>query len=97
MWNLIIGIVFIIGGLSGGMALRGTQSGLALAGLGVILCIWGGVQLASSAKQKKQAERRVSLLRRPAGAPLRKGPPAPTAPPGAAAPRRADRQGQPPA
>lgn len=45
MWNIIIGVVFIIGGLSGNLALRGTQSGEALAVLGVALVIWGGVQI----------------------------------------------------
>jgi hypothetical protein len=72
MWNLIIGIVFIIGGLTGGMALRGTQSGLALAALGAVLCIWGVVQLTSAAKEKRQGARRISALRRPTGAPVRK-------------------------
>ncbi len=45
MWNIIIGVVFIAGGLSGNLALRGTQSGEALAVLGVVLVIWGGVQV----------------------------------------------------
>ena len=50
---LLIGIIFIIGGASGEMALRGTGSGLALAVVGVGLCIWGGIQMknASSSKQ----------------------------------------------
>ena len=46
MWNIVIGIVFIIGGLSGGMALRGTNSGGALAVVGVLLLLWGVIQLA---------------------------------------------------
>ena len=45
MWNIIIGIVFIVGGLSGKLALRGTESGVALAVLGGVLVIWGGVQI----------------------------------------------------
>jgi hypothetical protein len=45
MWNIIIGIAFIVGGLSGKLALRGTQSGEALAVLGAVLVIWGGVQI----------------------------------------------------
>lgn len=45
MWNIIIGIVFIVGGLSGNLSLRGTQSGEALAVLGGVLVIWGGVQI----------------------------------------------------
>ena len=45
MINIIIGIVFIIGGLTGKLALLGTNSGPALAGLGAILVIWGIVQM----------------------------------------------------
>ena len=45
MWNIIIGLVFIVAGLSGQLALRGTSSGPALAGLGGILLIWGIVQV----------------------------------------------------
>ena len=52
MWNIIIGLVFIVGGLSGKLALLGTDSGLALAALGVGLVIWGGVQVA----RKKNSE-----------------------------------------
>ena len=44
--NIIIGIVFIIGGLSGGLVLRGTGSGGALAVVGVGLVIWGIVKMA---------------------------------------------------
>ena len=40
MWNVIIGIGFIIGGLSGEFALAGTQSGGALALLGGGFVIW---------------------------------------------------------
>jgi uncharacterized membrane protein YfcA len=66
MWTLIIGIVFIFGGLSGGMVLRGTESGLALAGLGLVLCLWGGYQLMSARSAKAAAEKRAALRRRPA-------------------------------
>lgn len=45
MWNIIIGIVFIVGGLSGRMALLGTNSGVALAGLGAVLVVLGGYQM----------------------------------------------------
>lgn len=44
--NIIIGIVFIVGGLSGGLVLRGTGSGGALAVVGVILIVVGIVRLA---------------------------------------------------
>ncbi len=52
MWNLIIGIGMIIGGLSGKLALRGTGSGIALAVLGVILSAWGVFQLVSKSKSQ---------------------------------------------
>ena len=39
--NIIIGIVFIIGGLTGNMALRGTQSGGAIAAVGAFLVLLG--------------------------------------------------------
>ncbi len=41
MVSIIIGIVFIIGGLSGTMAIRGTNSTGSLAILGVGLILWG--------------------------------------------------------
>jgi len=46
MWNIVIGILFIIGGLSGRFALIGTSSGGALVVVGVLLLIWGIVQVA---------------------------------------------------
>jgi len=51
MWNLIFGIVFIIGGLSGKLALIGTNSSAALVVVGVLMTIWGGVQIAKSRSQ----------------------------------------------
>jgi hypothetical protein len=41
--NIVVGIVFIIGGLSGNLVLRGTNSGelLALVGLGLVVWVWG--------------------------------------------------------
>jgi hypothetical protein len=50
MWNIIIGIVFIVGGLSGKLALIGTNSGGALAAVGGVLLILGLVQVARRAK-----------------------------------------------
>lgn len=49
--NLIIGVIFIIGGMSGGLVMRGTSSGGALAVLGLVLCVMGGVQLAKGSGQ----------------------------------------------
>jgi hypothetical protein len=46
MWNIIFGLVMIIGGASGKLALKGTGSSGALMALGVVLLIWGGVQMA---------------------------------------------------
>jgi hypothetical protein len=43
--SIIIGIVFIIGGLSGRMVLIGTQSGGALAAFGVAMIVWGIVKI----------------------------------------------------
>ena len=45
MWNTIIGIVFVIGGLSGKLVLRGTNSSPALVAVGDILIVWGLVQM----------------------------------------------------
>lgn len=47
MWNIIIGLVMIIGGLSGTLALRGTNSGGALAALGGLLLAYGVYQIVS--------------------------------------------------
>jgi hypothetical protein len=41
IFNIIIGVVFIIGGLSGGVILKGTQSGEALAVVGGLLILVG--------------------------------------------------------
>jgi hypothetical protein len=45
MLNIILGIIFIIGGLSGELVFIGTNSGLLLAGVGVLLVIWGAYRL----------------------------------------------------
>ena len=39
--NIIIGAVMIVGGLSGVLVMRGTTSGLALAGVGALLVVVG--------------------------------------------------------
>lgn len=41
MWNIILGAVFVIGGLSGHLVLIGTNSGYALAALGGVMIAWG--------------------------------------------------------
>jgi hypothetical protein len=45
MWNIVIGAIFILGGLSGKLALIGTNSGAALAVVGGGLVVWGIVQV----------------------------------------------------
>jgi hypothetical protein len=45
--NIIVGIVFIIGGLSGQLVMIGTNSGELLAVVGVGLIIWGVVKMAT--------------------------------------------------
>lgn len=52
MWNIIIGVAFIVGGLSGKLALRGTESGQALAAVGALFAIWGVVQVVRSRKSR---------------------------------------------
>lgn len=45
MWNILIGVVMIIGGLSGRLALIGTNSPGLLVVVGIGLTIWGVVQV----------------------------------------------------
>jgi hypothetical protein len=51
MWNIVIGGVFVWGGLSGNLALRGTNSGGALAAVGGVLIVWGVVQVVRARMQ----------------------------------------------
>ncbi len=48
--NIVIGVVFIAGGLSGNMSLRGTQSGGALAVVGGLLIVYGIFRLTRPAE-----------------------------------------------
>jgi hypothetical protein len=50
MLNILIGIVFIIGGLTGNLAFIGTNSGGLLAAVGFVLVIWGGYRMFSKRK-----------------------------------------------
>ena len=45
MWNIVIGILMIIAGLSGRFTLIGTGSPTALAAVGAVILIWGIVQV----------------------------------------------------
>jgi hypothetical protein len=47
--NIVVGLVFIIGGLSGTLVMKGTHSGGALAGVGAVLCLLGLYRLTRSA------------------------------------------------
>ncbi|HEY8747079.1 MAG TPA: hypothetical protein VIM11_03840 [Tepidisphaeraceae bacterium] len=47
MRSIIVGIIFIIGGLTGKLALIGTHSGVALAVVGGILILLGGARMAN--------------------------------------------------
>lgn len=44
IWNIVFGLIFVVGGLSGQLALIGTNSGGALALLGLVLLVVGGYQ-----------------------------------------------------
>ena len=45
MWNIIIGLVFLIGGLSGQLVIRGTESSTAASVVGAGLIVWGIVKM----------------------------------------------------
>jgi drug/metabolite transporter superfamily protein YnfA len=45
MVKIIIGLVMLIGGLSGNLVLLGTNSGAALAALGGVFIVWGMVRM----------------------------------------------------
>jgi hypothetical protein len=59
--NIIVGVLFLIGGLTGTLALRGTGSTIALAVLGAILIVVGLIQAPSSSK--KSGSKRKSFRR----------------------------------
>lgn len=45
MWNIVLGVIMIVGGLSGQLAIRGTGSSTGLAVLGVVLAAYGVYQM----------------------------------------------------
>jgi hypothetical protein len=51
MWNIVIGVVMVVGGLSGKLALKGTNSSGALAAIGAGLVVWGIVQIVRSRQE----------------------------------------------
>ncbi len=52
MGNIVVGLIFLIGGLSGKIAIRGTDSSVAAAILGSVLIIWGIVQMVRARSQE---------------------------------------------
>jgi hypothetical protein len=50
MVKIIIGLVMVVGGLSGKLVLVGTNSGVALAVLGGVMIVWGIARVAASRK-----------------------------------------------
>ncbi|MEZ4235931.1 MAG: hypothetical protein R3F59_07160 [Myxococcota bacterium] len=52
VFNVVLGIVMVIGGLSGKLVLIGTHSGLALAAIGVILIVVGGFRMLSGGRER---------------------------------------------
>lgn len=60
MLNIIMGLIFVIGGLSGKLALRGFNSPELLAAIGAVLIVWGITQVRRS--------RRVDAETRPSNA-----------------------------
>jgi len=50
--NILVGIVFIIGGATGKLALIGTDSSVAILILGVALVGWGGWQAVRGMKEE---------------------------------------------
>ncbi len=56
MWNIIIGLVFLIGGLSGKLVIRGTESSTAAAVVGGALMVWGIVQVVRARSQGPSGE-----------------------------------------
>ena len=52
MWNIVIGAILLVGGLSGKMVMIFTESSALLAAVGAGLVIWGVVQVAGSKKRR---------------------------------------------
>jgi len=46
MWNIVIGILLIVAGLSGRFSLIGTNSPMLLVLVGAAMVVWGAVQMA---------------------------------------------------
>ena len=62
MRNLIVGIVFIVGGLQGEIVLVGTQSSTAIVAIGVILVLLGICSFLKTPKSVDRVEESTSGL-----------------------------------
>ncbi len=51
MLNIIMGLFFVIGGLSGQLALRGFNSPELLAAVGAVMIVWGITQVRRSKRE----------------------------------------------
>jgi len=52
MWNIVIGGAFLVGGLTGKLALIGTDSSAAIAVVGAGLIVWGIFQVIKGRKSQ---------------------------------------------
>ncbi|HEY3320614.1 MAG TPA: hypothetical protein VGP72_09130 [Planctomycetota bacterium] len=57
MRNIVVGVIFILGGLSGQLALRGTDSSIGLAVVGFVLVGWGIYQVTQSDERRSPSKR----------------------------------------
>jgi predicted phage tail protein len=60
MFNIIIGLVFVIGGLSGKLALRGFNSPELLAAIGAVMIVWGITQVVRRHRALAEYQERVA-------------------------------------
>ena len=74
MYLIGMGMLFVAGGLSGTMALRGTGSSIGLAVVGACMVIWGIVSLSSSSSAAPPRPRRSSKGVPSKGSPNSNGP-----------------------
>ena len=52
MGNIVVGLIFLVGGLSGKLAIRGTDSSVGASILGGVLIVWGIVQMVRAKSQE---------------------------------------------
>lgn len=59
MFNIIIGLVFVIGGLSGQLALRGFNSPELLAAIGAVMIVWGITQVVRNRRADAEYQQQI--------------------------------------